>query len=92
MTISITTLGIKLFCVTNISCFKGEILIFKNWIKDGVILVKNLKLDNGILDIRYLSRVIKDKRRFYRDINILQYSIFFKKDSEVQKLTYLLNQ
>ena len=52
--------------------FKGETLIFKNWIKDGVILVKNLKLNNGILDISYLSRVIKDKRRFYRDINILQ--------------------
>ena len=52
--------------------FKGETLIFKNWIKDGAILVKNLKLDNGILDISYLSRVIKDKRRFYWDINILQ--------------------
>ena len=52
--------------------FKGETLLFKNWIEDGVILVKNLKLDNGILDIGYLSRVMKDKRRFYRDINILQ--------------------
>ena len=44
--------------------FKGETLLFKNWIKDGVILVENLKLGNGILDIGYLSRVIKDKRRF----------------------------
>ena len=52
--------------------FKRKTLLFKNWIKDGVILVKNLKLNNGILDIGYLSTVIKDKRRFYSDINILQ--------------------
>ena len=52
--------------------FKGETLLFKNWIKDGLILVKNLELDNGILDIDYLSRVIRDKRHFYRDINILK--------------------
>ena len=31
--------------------FKGDTLLFNNWIKDGVILFKNLKLDNGILDI-----------------------------------------
>ena len=44
--------------------FKRETLLFKNWIEDDDILVKELKLYNGILDTDYLSRVIKDKRHF----------------------------
>ena len=31
-----------------------------------------MKIDNGRLDIDYLATIVKDKRHFYREINILQ--------------------
>ena len=35
-------------------------------------MLKNLRINNGILDIGYLANIIQDKRQFYREINILQ--------------------
>ena len=38
-------------------------------------MIKNLKLRDGKLDINYLTNVVKDKRNFYCEINILQKAI-----------------
>ena len=35
-------------------------------------MLKNLRLNNGILDVEFLANIIHDKRQFYREINILQ--------------------
>ena len=51
--------------------FKGKALAFKSWIEDGIVVLKNLRLNNGILDVAFLANMIKDKRKFYREINIL---------------------
>ena len=34
-------------------------------------MIKNLKLRGGKLDINYLTNVVKDKRNFCHEINIL---------------------
>ena len=52
--------------------FKGKTLLFKTWIEDGIVMLKNLQLNNGILDVEFLANIIHDKRQFYREINILQ--------------------
>ena len=52
--------------------FKGKTLLFKTWIEDGIVMLKNLRLNNGILDVEFLTNIIHDKRQFYREINILQ--------------------
>ena len=52
--------------------FRSEALFFKSWVKEGIVMIKNLKLRDGKLDINYLTNVVKDKRNFYREINILQ--------------------
>ena len=33
--------------------------------------VKNLKIRNGVLDIAYLNDIVKDKRNFHIEINML---------------------
>ncbi len=55
--------------------FKKKTLFFKSWIKEGILLIKNLKLVNGKLDVKFLNNVIQDKRKFHSEINILQ-SVF----------------
>ena len=52
--------------------FEGKTLLFKSWIEDGIVMLKNLRLNNGILDVGFLANIIQDKRQFYREINILQ--------------------
>ena len=52
--------------------FEGKTLLFKSWIDDGIVMLKNLRLNNGILELGFLVNVIQDKRQFYREINILQ--------------------
>ena len=52
--------------------FKGKTLLFKTWIEDGIVMLKNLRLNNGTLDVEFLANIIHDKRQFYREINILQ--------------------
>ena len=52
--------------------FEGKALLFKNWIEDGIVMLKNMRLNNGILDVGFFTNIIQDKRQFYREINILQ--------------------
>jgi hypothetical protein len=52
--------------------FKNKTLFFKSWVKAGIMKVENLKLDNGRLDVNYLSNRVQDDRNFYSEINILQ--------------------
>ena len=40
--------------------------------EDGIVVLKNLRLNNGILDVEFLANIIHDNRQFYREINILQ--------------------
>ena len=51
--------------------FKNKTLFFKHWIAEGIVSVKNLKISNGVLDIAYLSDIVKDKRNFHIEINML---------------------
>ena len=52
--------------------FRSETLFFKSWIKEGIFTIENLKLTDGKLDINYMSNVVRDKRNFFSEINILQ--------------------
>ena len=52
--------------------FRSETLFFKSWIKEGIFTFENLKLTHGKLDINYLINIVRDKRNFYSEINILQ--------------------
>ena len=51
--------------------FKNKTLFFKNWIAEGIVSVNNLKIRNGVLDIAYLNDIVKDKRNFHIEINML---------------------
>ena len=51
---------------------KKETLLFKTWVSDGIIAMKNLKIDNGKLDVDYLYSVVTEKRELYREVHILQ--------------------
>ena len=51
--------------------FKKKTLFFKSWIVDGIVATKNLKLRNGILDVVYLYNIVKDKRNFHSEVNML---------------------
>ena len=51
---------------------KKETLLFKTWVSYGIIAMKNLKIDNGKLDVDYLYSVVTEKRELYREVHILQ--------------------
>ena len=51
--------------------FRNKTLFIKNWIAEGIVSVKNLKIRNGVLDIAYLNDIVKDKRNFHIEINML---------------------
>ena len=51
--------------------FKNKTLFFKSWIAEGIHAVKNLKIRNGVIDVTYLNDIVKDKRNFHIEINIL---------------------
>ena len=51
------------------SSLKTKHFSFKNWIAE--YSVKNLKMRNGVADITYLNDILKDKRNFHIEINIL---------------------
>ena len=66
------TLRINLYGVINTLSLKEKFFYSKNWIEDGIVMLKNIRLNNGILDVGFLANIIQDKRQFYREINILQ--------------------
>ena len=39
-----------------------DILFFRNWIKSGIIYVRDLKFNNGKLDINHMYEIIEEKR------------------------------
>ena len=45
--------------------FEGKTLLFKSWIEDGIVMLKNLRINNDILHIGFLANIIQDKRQFY---------------------------
>ena len=53
--------------------FKGKTLLFKRWIEDGIVMLKNLRLNNGILNVEFLANITHDKDSFTKKL------IFFKK-------------
>ena len=52
--------------------FKNKTMFFKSWIKEGILLIKNLKITCGKLDVGFLYDRIRDKRKFHTEVNILQ--------------------
>ena len=49
----------------------NKTLFFQSWIAEGIHAVKNLKIRNGVIDVTYLNDIVKDKRNFHIEINIL---------------------
>ena len=41
--------------------FKGKARTFKSWIVDSIVVLKDLRLNNGILDVAFLAN--NDKRQ-----------------------------
>ena len=41
--------------------FEGKTLLFKSWIEDCIVILKNVTLNNGILDVGFLANIIQEK-------------------------------
>ncbi len=52
--------------------FKNKTLFFKSWVSVGIMSIENLRIINGKLDAEYISTLVKDKRQFHTELNILQ--------------------
>ena len=50
-------------------------LYYKNWIDEGIIYLRDLKIHNGKLDICYILQKVKKKQNIYQEIYILQNSL-----------------
>ena len=57
--------------------YKKKCLYFKSWIDEDIIMIKDLKINDGDLDIQYLFNRLKNKQNFYIEANML--SIALKK-------------
>ena len=59
-------------------CFKGKTIEFTNWIKSGVLYVKDLFDENGnFIDLAYLSNVLHNKNNWLCEYKCIK-SIFRK--------------
>ena len=36
--------------------FEGKTLLFKSWIDDGIVMLKNIRINNGILDVGFFGK------------------------------------
>ena len=50
------TLRINLYGVINTLSLKEKFFYSKNWIEDGIVMLKNIRLDNGILDVGFFGK------------------------------------
>ena len=59
-------------------CFKGKTIEFTNWIKSGILYVKDLFDENGnFIDLDYLSNVLYNKNNWLCEYKCIK-SIFRK--------------
>ena len=62
--------------------FEWKTLLFKSWIEDGIVMLKNLRINKGILDVSFFGKYNTRQKA------ILQVNSF-RKHYVKQKLMYL---
>ena len=55
----------------NFITYKKKCLYFKSWIDDGIIWIKDLKINDGDLDVQYLFNRLTNKQNFHIEVNML---------------------
>ena len=62
---------INLYGETDFSSLRTNLFLQKLDCRRYIYAVKNLKIRNGVIDLTYLNDIVKDKRNFHIEINIL---------------------
>ena len=51
---------------------KKEVLFLRNWIRSGIVFVKDLKFKNGVLDCEEIYKMVESKRNLLIEIQIVK--------------------
>ena len=54
---------------------RNEVLFFRNWIRSGIVYVRDLLFKEGVVDCARVFNIVQDKRNLYIELNLIRQAL-----------------